>query len=201
MVRCARCGHTWVAELPPEPGTAKAEQLSALAPADTATKAPPAFRLPVAPKEKPFWIKDWFLACLAVIAACILLWMAVDRKDIAERYPFTEDFYDRVGLHIYHAGEGLELLNVRSEVKLDGGMTQLTVEGTIHNKTDKPQSIPDLLAAAVGSSGIIMQSWQIDAPKAKLGPGESVPFTSEIHAPQGTVANMNLHFVEPDNGP
>ena len=200
MVRCAHCGHTWLAELPPETGTARTDQLSALAAADTG-KAPPAYQLPVAPKEKPFWQKDWFLASVAVIAACILLWMAVDRREIAQKYPSMEAVYDRVGLHIYHAGEGLELQDVRSEMKFDGGTMQLSVEGKIHNKTDKPQSIPNLLAAAAGPSGAVMQSWQIDAPAATLAPGETKTFTSEIRAPQGTVANINLHFVEPDNGP
>ena len=41
---------------------------------------------------------------------------------------------------------------------------QLTVEGQIHNDTDKIQPIPNIVAAAKGADGKLMQSWQIDAP-------------------------------------
>lgn len=134
-----------------------------------------------------------------MIVACLMLWAALDRRDIAERWPVTEELYDRIGLHIYRAGEGLMLADVRSEMKFDSGTMQLTVEGQIHNKTDKPQSVPNILAAAIGPDGKIMQSWQIDAPAATLAPDQSVPFSSEILAPQGTVVNINLHFIETDN--
>lgn len=201
-VRCGRCAHMWLAELPPEPAAALAHQLSALAPASDGPRpvAIPILGLPSVQNEaKAFWQNDWAVAGMTLVASILFLWLALDRRDIAERWPITESLYDRVGLHIYHAGEGLELLKVRSEMKFDGGTTQLTIEGEIRNKTDKPQSIPNLLAAAIGSDGKPIQSWQIEAPKATLAAGESVTFTSEIHAPQGTVVDINLHFIEPGN--
>ena len=130
----------------------------------------------------------------------MLLLLALDRRQITHEWPSTNAIYDRVGLHVYHAGEGLSLRQVRSEMRFEGGM-QLAVDGVVHNDTDKPQPIPDIMAAAIGPDGTSMQSWQIDAPAATVGPGESVPFTSEIHAPQGTVTEITLHFVETDNGP
>ena len=129
-----------------------------------------------------------------------MLILAVDRREIVRRWPKADKFYDAVGLHIYHIGEGLSLRQVRSEMRFEGE-TQLAVEGQIHNDTDKPQTIPPILAAAIGPDGKIMQSWQIDPPAATLAPSESVPFTSAIHAPQGSVTEINLHFVEPKNGP
>jgi predicted Zn finger-like uncharacterized protein len=202
MVRCARCSHMWMAGLPPEPAAALAEQLSALLPppAEPMPPLPPAANLPVVRKGVPFWQRDWALAGAVVVLAAFMLIFAIDRKDIAERWPATEKLYDGVGLHVYHVGEGLSLRQVRSEMQFEGE-TQLAVEGQVHNDTDKPQSIPPVLAAAIGPDGKIMQSWQIDAPAATVAPGGSVAFTSSIHAPQGTVTEINLHFVEPKNGP
>ena len=152
MVRCANCSHAWMAELPSEPAGAAADQLSALAPASAEARpvAIPILGLPSVAKEThSFWQNDWVVAGMALAASILFLWLALDRRDIARRWPITESLYDRVGLHIYHAGEGLELLKVRSEMKFDGGVTQLTIEGEIRNKTDKPQSIPNILAAAI----------------------------------------------------
>ena len=200
-VRCARCGHMWTAELPPEPAEALAEQLSALPPPLGEMRPfAPAANLPILHKDKSFWRSDWILAGLLLVVAALMLLFAFDRKDIAERWPETEKLFDRVGLHIYHPGEGLSLRQVRSEMRFEGE-TQLAVDGQVHNDTDKPQSIPPILAAAIGPDGKIMQSWQIDAPAAMVAPGGNVPFTSAIHAPQGTVTEINLHFVEPKNGP
>jgi len=202
MVRCARCNHTWLAELPPEPAAALAAQLSALAPAGTAKPIPPGSNLP-ALREGPSFFRqhDWMMAAALLAGAFIVLWLAVDRRDIAQKHPWTEGFYDRIGLHIYHAGEGLNLQQVRSEMRFEDGIMQLAVEGQIHNDTDKPQPIPDILAAAIGPDDSVMQSWQIDAPAATVAPGESVPFSSQIHAPKGTVVAINMHFVEPSHEP
>jgi predicted Zn finger-like uncharacterized protein len=202
MVRCARCGHTWLAEAPPEPAAALADQLSALAPPDRETPPAPSIpsQLPIIHETtKRFWQRDWVVATLVVILALFLLVMALDRRDIASAFPVTESFYDRVGLHIYHSGEGLSLRDVRSEMRFEGGITKLVVEGVVFNDTKEPQPIPDILAAAIGPDSNIMQSWQIDAPAATVAPGEAVPFNSAINAPEGTVTQIHLHFIEPGN--
>jgi len=201
MVRCARCTHAWIAEIPPEPGEMRAEQLSALAPAEAAKPLPPSSTIPTVYREPAFFRgHDWGAAGATLALALLLLWLALDRKDIAQNHPWTERFYDRIGLHIFHAGEGLTLEQVRSETRFEDGILQLAVEGQIHNSTDKPQPIPDILAAAIGPDDKVMQSWQIDAPAATVAAGESVSFASEIHSPKGMVVEINLHFIEPNHG-
>jgi predicted Zn finger-like uncharacterized protein len=201
MVRCARCNHIWLAEMPAEPASTLAAQLAALAPAEQAKPAASgSVNLP-ALRNAAFRRHDWLAAGSILLLSFLLLWAALDRKEIARKHPWAERFYDRVGLHIYHAGEGLSLTQVRSELRFEDGILQLAVEGQIHNDTDKPQSVPDLLAAAIGPDDHVMQSWQIDAPAATVAPGASVPFSTEIHAPKGTVVEINLHFVEPEHEP
>jgi predicted Zn finger-like uncharacterized protein len=202
-VRCARCGHTWSAEAPAEPAVALAEQLSALSPpvGETVPSAPAIpSQLPIVQDEtKSFWLRDWVLATLAVILAAFLLVLVIDRRDIASRWPSMEQYYDRIGLHIYHSGEGLILRDVRSEMRFEGGITKLEVEGEVFNNTREPRPIPNILAAAIGPDTKTMQSWQIDAPAATVAPGETVPFSSAINAPEGTVTQIHLHFIEPND--
>ena len=52
----------------------------------------------------------------------------------------------------------------------------------------------------MGVNGQVMQSWQIDAPVAKLTPDETVPFRATIKAPDQTVTDVNLEFVELKDG-
>lgn len=44
-----------------------------------------------------------------------------------------------------------------------------------------------------------MQSWQIDAPAARVFADEAIKFRSILNAPKGTVAEINLVFIEPKN--
>ena len=134
--------------------------------------------------------------CWPVLAVLVL---ALDRREIAHRWPITETLYDRIGLHIYHSGEGLSLRDVHSEIKDENGIAKLVVEGQVSNDTKVMQPIPDVLAAAIGPDNKTMTSWQIDAPAATVLPGETVPFTSSINAPEGTVAQVHLHFIESGN--
>ncbi len=200
-VRCAKCSHSWMAEIPADPATALASQLSTLPPAAAeAAPIPEGSGLPVIQENRGFLrMRDWVMAAIVLGACFAMLWLVLARRDIAQDHPWSERFYDRVGLHIYHVGEGLSLRQVRSETRFDGGILQLAVEGQVHNDTNKQQPIPDILAAAIGSDGKPMQSWQINAPAATVEPGESVSFNSEIHAPRSTTVEIRMHFIEPNH--
>ncbi len=109
---------------------------------------------------------------------------------------FLEPFYDTIGLHIFHTGEGLTIGSVRSELVYEDGIMKLVVDGKVVNTTKKVQLIPSIRASALGSDGKVMQDWQIDAPAATVKPGGEVPFRSSINAPKGTVVDINLNYIE-----
>ena len=73
---------------------------------------------------------------------------------------------------------------------------KLSVEGKILNTTTKTQEMPAIRASAIASDGHIMKDWQIDAPAAKVSLNDDIPFRSSINAPKGTVADINLNFIE-----
>jgi len=196
-VRCARCKHSWKAEAPrnidvvakplPEPAPIPKN----LPPIPEGSNLPALTRKPLSP------IIHYTLQIAAGIAiAFILIWLIFDRQHIAHKWSSMETFYNAIGLYIYYPGDGLEFNDVRSELKYDGGITRLILNGKIINKTKKNQKVPDIMAEALGPDGLAIQSWQINAPTATLAPDEEAVFTSSINAPKGTVVNVNLNFVE-----
>jgi predicted Zn finger-like uncharacterized protein len=197
LVRCARCLHTWRAGLANETGDAVPPQT----PPDPTlrpllSETPPL----LLDKQPPPRVRRVRLIGAAIAIGLFLLWLIFDRQQIAQNRPLIEKLYDSLGLVIYHyGGEGLSFEQVRSELRFDGGIMKLTVEGKIRNTTSFVQEIPDILASAIGPDGKTMQSWQIGAPAFRVFPGESVPFRSSINAPKGTVVDMNLSFIEIKN--
>jgi hypothetical protein len=201
-VRCSRCQHTWQAELPKE----IIDALQALSePSSTQTALPetilsdPADTIPLISEKPPLSAHAKFIRKIAggIFVALFVVALIVERQEIAQNRPQLEGIYDALGLTIYHlGGEGLSFEKVRSELRFDGGIMKLVVEGKIHNGTKFAQEIPNILATAIGSDGHIIQSWQIDAPSLRVFDGESIPFHSSIYAPRETVVDLNLGFIE-----
>lgn len=198
-LRCAQCGHHWRAEMPQES-----------APAFTPAAAmPPVAEMPAAPMQtpltgntvsRPFWRQPFWLGAI-ILAGIFMIYFILARDVLTRNYPWMSGIYDNTGLHVYRPGEGLVLAQVHSELQFENGLLQLVVEGKIRNESGQTQNIPNLLATAIGSDGKPMQSWQIDAPTAKVATGAEQPFHSEIRAPQGTVTEINLSFINPDHAP
>lgn len=203
QVRCARCKHNWKAELPNEIDVVAPPPLEPDPIPEAITPIPEGSNLPI-PTEKPKkpfvfnldkWSKKQRIA-FAGIAVSIVLTLVVGRQFIVNRWPVMEKLYTPLGLYVYHPGDELEFQQVRSELKYDGGITKLVLNGKIKNKTKKSQTVPPIVAQAVGADGAVMQSWQIEAPTATLSSEGEAGFTSSINAPQGTVVNVQLNFAE-----
>lgn len=197
QVRCARCKHGWKAEAPKEIDVVAAPPPDPAPPPEQVAPIPQGSNLP-APLQDPWWHLDqpvkW--VAIATSVAFIVLWLVFDRQHIARRWSFVEPLYNAANLTIYYPGDGLEFDQVRSELKYDSGITKLILAGKIKNTTQNNQKVPNIVAEALGPDGHVIQSWQIDAPKATLAAGEEAPFSSSMNAPKGAVVNVNLNFVE-----
>jgi hypothetical protein len=175
----------------------KSPLLDVTPPPESVAPIPPGSNLPVVTKKPmPPKIRLILRASATVLVLLFVAWFLLDRRSIAKDWPILEGLYDSIGLHIYHTGEGLSFIKVRSELRYDSGLTMLYVEGKIHNGTPNVQEIPDIMATAIGSDGSPMQSWQIPAPAIKVFGDENMPFHSSINAPKGTVSDINLSFIE-----
>lgn len=197
QVHCARCNHGWKAEPPREIDVVGVPPPEPAPIPEHVAPIPRGSNLPVLAQKSmsPILHHSLWIATAALLAA-VLIWLILDRQNIAHRWTFMEPLYNAVDLYIYYPGDGLEFDQVRSELKFDSGITKLVLEGKIKNRTKKNQKVPNIIASALGPDGRIIQSWQIDAPKATLVPEEGASFASSINAPKGTVVNVTLNFVE-----
>ena len=205
--RCTRCDHRWRAVPPEEP--AFAAHLTDNPPPLSVEALPPALvgsappRVAEEPPPSPTISFRRMAAgmVILILTGALAGWLVMGRDRLARDYPWLEGIYGRLGLAVNHPGEGLKLDDVHSELEFNGGLIQLAVEGKISNGTPKSVAIPDMVAVAIGAGGEAMQSWKIAAPAAMVAGGESLPFSSTITAPAGTVAAVKLSFVEPEHAP
>jgi predicted Zn finger-like uncharacterized protein len=196
QVRCARCKHGWNAELPKEIDVVAMPEQESVPVPETVIPIPQGSNLPALTK-KP--LKDHLSRAhvmAAAFLALLLIGLILYRESIIHQWSFMEPLYDATGLSPNSVEDKLEFDQVRSELKYDDGITKLILNGKIKNKTKKSQNVPPIVATALGPDGHAIQSWQIDAPAARLGAGAEAPFASSINAPKGTVVNVIMNFAE-----
>jgi len=200
QVRCARCKHSWKAELPKEIEVVGEAAPDIAPPPEKAAPIPPGSNLPV-PIKHPFLSRLWRTQRTGIVTFfAILLVGVILGNRFAPYLKLPENLPDVVSHSLEGAEDGLEFDQMRSELKYDDGITKLILNGKIKNKSKKSLNVPPIIAEAMGPDGSIIQSWQIDPPKAKLDPEEEAPFSSSINAPKGTVVNVIMNFAEPKDG-
>lgn len=191
-VRCRSCGHVWFQAPPAEEHTLLAEDTlgselrSAFAPPERKRKEKAAGR----PRNRGSLI-GWavFGAVVAgLVAAGYLL-----RAQIVQLWPPAALLYQTAGLAVEPPGAGLQLQNVRSEQRLDNGVTVLVVEGQIINVSDAERAVPKVRAVSMGFDRKPVQSWTIDVSSPQLLPGEIATFHSTQRDP-GAVAEVMITF-------
>lgn len=218
QVRCARCGYSWQADLPPEAmaaaqasaeavvsqqapsawdsGAASAPKPPLTEPPETIPPIPEGSNVPALrkkPIDRKIWIGGMILA--GVVLLTILLILLLNRHDLTQRWPQLQGFYESLGLGDAGNSGGLSLRQIKSERRFEDGGMKLVIEGEIHNEGKEPEPVPPLQASALGPGGQIMHSWQIDPPAMSLPQDGTMPFRSAITTPPGTVDQITLSFA------
>lgn len=218
-VRCARCGHVWLAD-PHKKKPHKEEIFIPEAPkapewpASQPSTPPP----PAKPAEPPkpsrlqkgiqktketlaqvVWrrVLKWSLILSGACVTAAVLFLILGKETVIYYWPETQIYYKMAGLIAPPEPEKLALENIRSERRYMDGAMHLVVAGDIRSQAEKTQILPAILVEAIGPDNQLIQSWHIDPPQATLPPGQKVPFSSAIISPEGTVVEVNLSFVEP----
>ncbi len=76
---------------------------------------------------------------------------------------------------------------------------RLELVGEISNSTDENRGLPPVYAVLQDANGASLKSWALEVDASVLGPGEKVPFTSDIDSiPDGT-ANVSVLFTNPED--
>lgn len=213
QVKCAKCQHQWQATPPadfvPPPSDVVQEIVQTIKP------VPPGSNLPVVAKKREWswaaikarWQQidwrtiDWKKHALIAVPACAALMVLVigltliyNRQEIVNENPRMADAYQQKGLTVGEPGTNLDLLEVRSEQRLEDGATKLAVIGKLQNVAVYPQDLPLLMATALGADGSQIAHWEIKLDAARLEPGQIIPFSSTVLYPIQPVAEVNLAF-------
>ncbi len=218
QVKCGRCAVSWQAETPknievvsipddnmplmrpsPEPANQSSPPEGDSVSSDVSEQPSPVNNLPIVRQRFSLKLIKQIGGFVALFILLIVLVLIVQRLFQTPDGTGSGGFSAKINplnIKSHPLGEGLALLNVRSEMQFDEGAMRLIVEGEIRNVTDKAINIPDIMAKARGSDGSIIQSWRINAPQAMVAGQASVPFRTMINAPQVTVVDVNLDFIE-----
>ena len=201
-VRCARCQHAWEEQRPTDLDALAAMVADIPPPPQQVDPIPEGSALPTFRRVSltvPPWLRHMALVGLAGLGVILLMVALLDRTNIAKRWPSTERIYNALWIPIPHAGDELEISDVKPEVRYEDGVAMLEIEGNIKNPLRHEQNIPPLQATAIGSNGEAVYSWTIEPPAPTLGGKETMSFKSAIKSPKGTVIQIHLNFIEPPN--
>ncbi|WP_372396057.1 DUF3426 domain-containing protein [Azospirillum sp. HJ39] len=203
-VRCARCGHTWW-QMPegPGPDAVVADAPTEIRPAKSAAKSAgkPAAKgkSPKAPRAKPARGTVIGFALLAALLAGTAAGAYLGRDAIVKRWPATALLYETAGLPVEPPGFGLELRNIRSEQKLEGGAAVLLLDGEVANTSDVERMVPPLRAITLGPDRKPLQSWTMEPSAATLAPGAVATFHHSQPGP-GALTEVTITFGGPPPG-
>lgn len=218
-VRCARCGHTWHHDAPPETlqepaPPAKAPEVSAAAASAAAVPASPRERAaPVVAAQEDrvqlpalsrpprrwatalIWAASLLLLLVGLVAAAI-----VERGRVVSMLPAAARFYALAGFPVSDVGAGLVFRNVTTSRDMDNGLPTLVIEGEVTNVSSVTRAVPKLVAILRdrGEHELQEQNFAVDA--ASLLPGQSVPFHTAISQPAEEASGVIVTFARAGGG-
>lgn len=190
-VKCGKCDHVWFEEAPP-PSAAEPLSVTPLEPEEQSRIPTPNLPAVTVADQKRTAGAAWVMCGVLLAVIVALGWFG--RESIARALPAAETIYASIGVHAFPLpGEGF---SIDLEVKRVGESLQLV--GEISNTTDEALPLPPVYGVLQDANGQGLRHWQLSINTQVLGPGEKVPFTSEIKTiPEGT-ANVSVLFTNPE---
>jgi len=219
-VRCARCGHTWHHDAPPEtlqepappppqaPEAPAAPSSAAAAPASPRERAAPVVaaredRVQLPALSRPprrwatalIWAASLLLLLVGLVAAAI-----VERGRVVSMLPAAARFYALAGFPVTDVGLGLVFRNVTTSRDMDNGLPTLVIEGEVTNVSSVARAVPKLVAILRdrGEHELQEQNFAVDA--ASLLPGQSVQFHTTISQPAEEASGVIVTFARAGGG-
>ena len=105
------------------------------------------------------------------------------RQDIVEIWPPAALLFETVGLSVDALGAGLQLQHVRSEKRVEDGITVLVIEGAGGQCLRPRTAVPPLRAVSLGPDKTPLGDWTFTASHETLLPGEIATFVSQMRNP------------------
>jgi len=197
MVRCAKCGHTWM-QTPPADLPRRVDVISPSG--NPAELSPPRFNLP-APYIPPRRRRSRARAVLAVAAVVVIAAVGAGyfaRTQIMETWPQTKRVYDLIGGLVNTSNATLDVGNLKIVHQPVAGMEVLVLQGEITNRGGQPQVVPALRATLFDANDKGVLDWTFASDVAVLQPGETGRFRTLAISPPNGFGRTAVTFT--DNG-
>lgn len=188
MVRCSRCGHSWL-QVPPADMPRRLE-----VPPLEPRPIPPGSNLPALFSRRRKTDRIGWIA-LAVSLAALLSGGVGAREAIVKAWPPSARLYEAVGLAVEPELLGLDLVNVESRRIKDGEVTVLIIEGEIVNSANEPRRVPLIRGALIDKDRREITSWTFPAEKMELAPAETTRFSTWLSSPPSGASRLSVSFV------
>ncbi len=192
MVRCAKCGHSWL-QMPPAD---MPRQIDVKAPAPPTRRRPGlmAHRHPAAGGAGR--AGGLVLAGLALGLALAIAY--VGRERVVAAWPEAKQLYDMVGIRATAIGAGLDLGNVTFVLRQAEGDTVMTIDGRIANRTALALPLPMLRATLRNDRNQWLAEWNFKLEQATIAAGETLAFRTATKNPPKDAKRLSITFVEGD---
>lgn len=190
MVRCAKCGESWMQAPPPDmPRPVQTEPRH-----EELRPIPPGSNLPAVPSGRGRRSAAAWWVVVLLVASGLTAGAVVAREEVVAAWPAAARLYDTVGLPVETVAAGLELRNVRSERRAEDGLTHLVIHGQIVNVSDRERAVPTLYAVALDAGQQAVRDWPITPSRPSLLPGEIATFESMLPDPEPAISEISITF-------
>lgn len=192
-LKCAKCGHIWVAYAPGMEPVAEV-----VPPAEAAPDPATSFENDFAPQTasgllevdmgeiaKVGWMRHvrWLAGprkwVVLGIVVCVLgtlggLWLLLAGKD-TEQHVEEVEAHENVAARETFEPEGLELFDVKADFVKDEKLgVEFGVHGMVRNTLKESVELPKLQVELLDGEGKVMDVWPVEMKKLQLDPGEDM---------------------------
>jgi len=130
---------------------------------------------------------------LAMLLVGIVIGALIGRESVVRRLPETAGLFEMAGMPVNL--RGLELIEVTSERTREDDGEYLSVHGTIVNRTDRSHMVPPIAVILREETGQPVYSWNVEADRRTLHPGENVRFRARLVAPPPEARQVLVRFA------
>jgi len=137
----------------------------------------------------------WAAIVVSLLVALISTW--VFRESVVRIWPNTASAFAAIGVetNIY----GLEIQQLSAVRKMHGGASILQITGDVKNVSKRPQSAGFLSLQLFDKQGQPVFSWKVQLTPAEIGPGITLPFSTEVRDPPPGSLRVDVSFADDES--
>lgn len=120
------------------------------------------------------------------------------RAQLMHLLPASAPLFSALGMTA--APSGLSLGSIETALADEGATRVLTLEGEITNARQTASDVPNLRIVVRDASEQAVYSWVTPSPRARIGPGETLPFRSRLVSPPPNGHDLVVSFADRTDG-